>query len=584
MVSIPAARKRPDIPEYAYQLDQTAADNFGAPVVDTSFQPYAEVLPGDPRAPQAAADAQKRLAIFHTGVNPDVETVTTYSRYTDPGQTGDILDPAVVGNPVCHPVPVANQALYDNPLPEHPHWVNTDLTSIPGVWSPRQTNWPSVLVEQNLPALDGGTQGGCSASSSGLSALEDEVKAIKMLPDAHLSDIQPYATTPQAFGLWQSQTGCDLSKQPTVQSFGAPGASGRPHWMDLTNPPATAPVYTQTPGQAVFKMICINCHGPTGSADGRLATNLATMTGGNALVANFHEGLFGPPGVPDGMRYRAQIFGALPSDATSQWTGATVDDRAARYMAWMGLGGTSVIIPVEVLQVVAVTKVLDQQRVLASASLSANMLSQAKSLCQSLLWPAGEAEFYFGDGHGYLDANVNLARGLNPSIIWKNGDAEMWLNLCALANPPPVRVFTLRKDALSAHLIGAVNPEGQFAYEPGTLIPQSVYPAGVPVGNERGGTEASLTSANLWPWCVDDSSAPSDQQAALAAHVPICPKAVLDASATCTAGDPLCLSTDDASRWAVRGAINAGMSVFLYLKSIEDSGPPPDFNQCNLLK
>jgi hypothetical protein len=44
------------------------------------------------------------------------------------------------------------------------------------------------------------------------------------------------------------------------------------------------------------------------------------------------------------------------------------------------------------------------------------------------------------------------------------------------------------------------------------------------------------------------------------------------------------MSTDDASRWAVRGAINAGMSVFLYLKSIEDNGPPPDFNQCNLLK
>jgi hypothetical protein len=113
------------------------------------------------------------------------------------------------------------------------------------------------------------------------------------------------------------------------------------------------------------------------------------------------------------------------------------------------------------------------------------------------------------------------------------------------------------------------------------LVAPSVYPTGTPVGNEHGGTDASLATTNLWPWCVDDSSAPSDQQTALAAHVPLCPPAVTAASAVCATGS--CLSTDDANRWAVRGAVNAGMSVFLYLESIENGSPPPDYNQCNLL-
>ena len=31
------------------------------------------------------------------------------------------------------------------------------------------------------------------------------------------------------------------------------------------------------------------------------------------------------------------------------------------------------------------------------------------------------------------------------------------------------------------------------------------------------------------------------------------------------------------------GAINAGMSVYLYVESIEASGPAPDYNECALL-
>ncbi len=39
-------------------------------------------------------------------------------------------------------------------------------------------------------------------------------------------------------------------------------------------------------------------------------------------------------------------------------------------------------------------------------------------------------------------------------------------------------------------------------------------------------------------------------------------------------------TADDAEQWVVRGAINAGLAVFLYVKSLEKMNPPPDYNQC----
>ena len=41
----------------------------------------------------------------------------------------------------------------------------------------------------------------------------------------------------------------------------------------------------------------------------------------------------------------------------------------------------------------------------------------------------------------------------------------------------------------------------------------------------------------------------------------------------------------DANKWAIRGAINAGMSVFLYIDQLEKGGitPKPTFNHCEQL-
>jgi mono/diheme cytochrome c family protein len=602
MVSIPAARKHPELVEYAYQTTAVLADNVPAgSVPDSSPQPYVEVPPGTPGYDEAVRAALERLDVLHTGRNPaiplDKVNGATYSRYADLGRTDDIFDPSVLLDPICTPVPPGSEHIAASPVifpfPEHPHWVRTDLTQAPGPWAPRQSNWPSVLVKQKVPPLGGG----CTAPAARLAAYADQVTAVQLLPGVTLDQVRAFATTPRPFGLWKQQPGCNFASVPKVQSF--TGAQ-RPHWIDVLNAAPDAPVYVQTPGAAVFKMICVNCHGPQADSNGRLAQNLATMTGGNALVADFRHGLFGPPGASEEASNRHARFGKanLPSGAPSTWTDATDDDRAARYMAWMGLGGTSVNIPTEILQIVAVTKVLDQRRVLSASQLSANMLSQAKALCLGLLGPdgfsAGQGAPYLDPrlGHGYLDAALTH---LNRQLLPNNGDAELWMNLCSIANPSPIRVLTLDPLANTLLVQQIEGTDGLLWIDsaaPGSLIAASNYPAGSPVGNERGWDPSHPTthdptgSTNLWPWCVDDTGVNPEQDAWLSASsLPRCPKSVKDARHACATqqADAVCFGNDAANRWAVRGAINAGLSVFLYVHSIEDSGPPPDYDQCSAL-
>jgi mono/diheme cytochrome c family protein len=434
--------------------------------------------------------------------------------------------------------------------------------------------------------------------------------------------------------------------------------------MNLVNPPPDAPVYEETPGAAVFKMICINCHGPLADGNGPLAANLNIVTGGAAQVANFRAGLFGPQASPEadinsifGTSAMNSIFmskgfpPALLSAAEADWTGTasaptTADDRAARYMPWMALGGTTVNIPEGILQLVAVTKVLGEQRVLSSGSLSGNMLSAAKELCYGLLGPVltnGNFVYASWDAmYSYLD-QPGLPP-VNTSLLKDNGDAELWMRLCAIANPPPIHI--LRAPHLeNGGPLGVSNETGTspglFTFSisndtagPGALLDSSLWTSlgGSSLGNASPGNptpsvaDSSLvlptatTVGNLWPWCIDTlldaagtpiTGTPTAQ--ALTSYIDannlqalVCPNEVMctvDACALsgkvdprplpsiapfCTqfgAGAGACFDDTRANQWAVRGAINAGMSVFTYVQSVEKAGgPPPDFDQCSQLK
>jgi hypothetical protein len=213
-------------------------------------------------------------------------------------------------------------------------------------------------------------------------------------------------------------------------------------------------------------------------------------------------------------------------------------------------------IPAGILEIVAVTQVLDKQRGLFGSPVSGNMLSTAKGLCTVLL-----------GAQGYEDASFipNNPTHYSKTFIHSNGDAELWLHLCTLNNPSPVHIIDLEGTNLSVRV--PFDASGQIADGADAAFPSSMYPPNTPIGNDRGGTDPSLQADNLWPWCVYAASG------IVPSNLPACPASVATAT----------LSADVASSWAVRGAINAGLGVFLYVQSLETRDPPPDYDQCEQL-
>jgi hypothetical protein len=117
---------------------------------------------------------------------------------------------------------------------------------------------------------------------------------------------------------------------------------------------------------------------------------------------------------------------------------------------------------------------------------------------------------------------------------------------------------------------GPFDSAGNFLQETGTLVDPRKYPPSTPVGNQHGGTDASLQTSNLWPWCEIDTAT------ATANNWPLCPAGLNTAENELTA--------EQADAWAVRGAVNAGFGVYLYVQSLlKMNAPPPDYNQCEQL-
>jgi mono/diheme cytochrome c family protein len=594
MVSIPAVRKDPEIPEYAF-YDTSGKPQFAA-TPDTNNQPYVEVLPGDPRYPDALAAAQARLSVLHTSLNPSLPPpADPFVPYADPGDTSDIVDPQVELDPTCHPSPDPGVTSGTNTIPvpfiDHPHWVETDLSQASGAYVPRRQDWAMYLVSGETPA----PPTSCPDQSSDVeNAYQDQKNVLALDQSATLEQTQAvngvatpfstWATTPLPMGLWQQKAGCNFSSQKTVAQY---TGADRAHWMDYAElappPPANAPVYTETAGAAVFKMICINCHGKHADGNGFIAQNLTLLTGGLARVADFRDGLFGPATTPGSNIHLAFGTAALPQNAGANWTGITDDDRTARYMAWMALGGTEVVIPPEVLSLVQETPVFGVPRLLGVTS--ANMLSTAKGLCASLLG-GNTAVQLFSPGQGYLDV-----AGLDPSLIHTNGDAELWLRMCTFANPSAVHV--LRYNSGQPALPYAVGNSGidfsQLAFQ--QFVDPAAYVAngGTSIGDERGnvitlassGASGGLpTNWPQWPWCIDMTGV----SPLPATSYPICPAGVTTLVRNCDTQSG-CWTEDAANTWAVRGAMNAGFSVFLYVQALELlANPPPDYTQCDQLQ
>ena len=573
MVSIPAVRKHPELNESYIPRDPNL-DTFALPdpAVDREPQPYVEVRPGEKGYEDALRKAGLRLDAWRKG-----------SAYNSCPDTTDLVDPDV--KPGIQDTP-ADRDTPDGPyvsrhfdyqvdpmdadgVPDHPHWVPTDLTEVRGAWVPRNTNWPQFFVEASYPDPNSANDLVKRRARVG-----DFVR--KMLTDFKLTpELRTFLETKFPLSLWQPNKDCKFTDIPRVSDFTGPD---RPMWMDVDalrpgyakgKAPADAPVFEAVPGAIVFDMICRNCHGREADSKGPLAKTIQDMTGGTGRVANFRTGLFGPTSDPGANReaaFGAAALNALyppaknpgrPANWHGEWPG-NADDWTVRYMTWMGLGGTEVSLPATALALVARTDVAGVARPIGfSGAGNPNMLTVAVAACVAVLGTqvsdldmgiASSTLLRLTDPH---DRNFPLDPGVVQPLLSQIGDAEFWLQLCSFDNPPPIRVVK-----------GHDAPTILFLADP------QAYPEGTLVKNHRGElvpyqVSTSGLPGNLFPYCFDVRDSPYNGSDP---HPAFC-----DASAPLlTSGSATDPEQNKLRMWALKGAANAAAAVFVFLDKLSN--------------
>jgi hypothetical protein len=213
----------------------------------------------------------------------------------------------------------------------------------------------------------------------------------------------------------------------------------------------------------------------------------------------------------------------------------------------------------------------------------------------------------------------------------------MWLRLCSLNNPPPVVALPLDvgTGGLQAGLAAVTFALSANVRESNSIAGINNYPmvvrrqsmgdqcvaAGAPclVGDEHAAV-GSLTSDNLLPWCVTVSKSLNHRElvdpwfentcvgppGSPCVHPPRCPgtyddlwaippatwNAETDPPWTPSNGWDLSWDTKGpvkgraADEWSLRGAINAGLAVFLYLDSVsrDPTRAKPAYDHCEQVK
>jgi mono/diheme cytochrome c family protein len=579
---------------------------------DDNPQPYIDVRPDSDLYQQALADARARLVEYHEGVR---------YQYCQDVISPDIFDPFVPVNDAYpypyHPNPYQYQLTYyeDPPLdpahpdrfvqprigvPFHAHWIGYDPTDPPPPWVPRRTDWTDVLVDRKpdtsvpvgtkpLAELEASAPEAAAAFRRGRAVL------VRALNEAELSPkLVEYATTDEPFGLWQAKPGCEAKLAASQKKAAEFTGSLRPAWMEAVAPASGAPVYMMSPGAAVYRHVCINCHGPNADGKGLQVDLLAATSEGEARPANFKVGLFGPPEQP-----LANIFGTF--DVTHGGDMMTANRWGARYMAWMALGGTLKRIPQDILQLVGSTPILGVHRahlteLPGAADATGNMLNLAKGLCAIVLPDPVDPFLPAFHQFGNVDSAAYPPYQYSGSpFVATNYDKEMWMHLCNDFSPRVIRVY------------GAYNAPGgdgkqtiqllQMYYAIDPTDPASAgtsFPADAPVWDHAKRVQIGVASDNLYPACLDPDKIPSSTQARLG--MPVCPSGFLANGKVLwrDAGLALRFPSDDrqafddnVQAWKLRGAIATGMAVFSYLEQRVTRPAlaklPPYYDQCELL-
>jgi mono/diheme cytochrome c family protein len=583
---------------------------------DDNPQPYMEIPPDSALYEKALADARARLVEYHAGVRYP---------YCQDILSPDIVDPFVPVNApeyAYHPNPNQYQLSYiespaEDPLhpgrfvqprigvPFHAHWIDYDPTDPPPPWAPRRTEWEAILVERKPDtAVPVGTKPLDQLDPEKARRFRrDREVLVRALNEAQLTDeLRAYATTEKPYGLWKVKPECEQKLAASQKKVSELALNERPDWLDVVKAPATAPVYMMSPGAAIYRHVCINCHGPNADGKGLQVDLLAAASEGEARPANFRDGLFGPSGQP-----LANVLSTFDVTRSGNMTIAAL--WGSRYMAWMAMGGTLKRIPQDIVQLVAATRIMGHSRqnlytIPGASDATGNMLNLAKGLCAIVLpAPTNSNEPYDFDAHlpAFDEFSVVGAAAYPPynhsgsPFIESNYDKEMWLRLCNDFSPRVVRVYgtpgalTETPEVKLIAIYYASDPD-----EPTNL--DRSYPADRPVWDhmqrEQMGVSA-LPSDNFYPACLDPEIPP---EAVPALRMPRCPPGFLSNGRLLWRHQGLGLKFpfDDqrafganVEAWKDRGGIATGMAVFSYLRQrVTDpsrSKLPPYYDQCELL-
>ena len=587
MVSIPARIKNPSAHQDALPVNGSFVNAKG----NTDPQPYEEVLPGDSDYAAAVGAAAIRLTEYHEsfryGFCP--------STYTD-----DVVDP-VTADQVNQGLPVQsdlgfgfysstnpNRMIMPQLAPVRPDYISFDDTDPPGNWFPRRPDWATALVNPDISSFIAQQTTTDVLSPDAAEDLTNVVTALEnvtLTDDARTALLRPYP-----FGLWKTTgPGCNFTGIPTVASF---TGANKPQWMDVVTPAPdpTAPVFVESSGAAIFTTICFNCHGINADSKGLLADEITTLTGGDARVADFRDGLFGPVSAPGTNRDRVFASAAATLSVTSP---VTSDDLGARYMAWMALGGTEKHLPEDVLTEVSLSPVLGQIRAHMDLQGTPDMLRLGLTLCEQIVGSDQEStELPLAD----FISTGRMGWSNYTGLVDSNGDAEMWLRLCNLGNRAIVHVPVLPGGTWSATSSAtSLTVNGYRLYWASGPNGEDYYGAN-PVMDQLGNLATGVTSDNLFPICIQKpTDAPQLQIATRALQaspvlgknvLPFCPDGFMQASnqlAVDTSGSAP--DFQDGRKWAARGAINAALGVFLYLDQMERDPSKKQvlYTQCDLI-
>jgi mono/diheme cytochrome c family protein len=597
MTSIPAVLKDPKKTDKVFYLAVALKETpnvkgflvgDGSPGLPYSQdpQPYVEVGRDDPGYADAVAAADARRAEYHVG-----------HRYDFCPDTTDILDPFITNLvdmneaveedrvEVLDPMNPGMTLWPDIGVPMRPHWVVTDTTDTPGDWNPRRPDWATSLLEGKVG--DTGPIGPDDLRV--LTDVIDALQTVKLTPD-----VKALFSQKLPMGLWKTdQKMCNFAGIPTAGSY---QGDSRPQWLDGVAAQASAPVYEQTYGGEVFNTICFNCHGSQADSKGLLADEIALMTGGDARVANFRDGLFGPRATPGTARLPIFID---PAGKLS------TDDLASRYVAWMALGGTLKHLPGELLNLVSNTRVYGRLRNTGRLPPEGtpDMLRLGLSTCLHLLASDVNAPaIALTDNTTSAFTTKRIPWDAFTGLIQENGDAEMWMRLCSLNNRPVVRVFRVpwTKDTKDEDF----RIVGENLYWGDGDASGPSYPANAPVMNHRFKVVTGLNGDNWFPMCVTEPAKGSPEHDLadqfLDAHrmggaggdkIPYCPAQLFAQNADGSNKFQLAVATEpktiylDAEKWAARGAINAGQAVFVYLDQLARGQQTvlPPYDQCEAL-